>query len=605
MVGAVMAIQKLDKNSATHAVTGTNMKHATYRWALSAALAILAPLAANAADASYTDRIIVKYRTTPASSVAQAAQMRGTELPAARMGLAMRSLRITALGSHVLKADRKLSLAEAERLADDIMAADPNVEYAEPDRIMHVTFTPNDTRYNEQWNLFESTAGINAPAAWDRSTGSGVVVAVLDTGYRPHGDLNANILQGYDFISDAFTANDGGGRDNDARDPGDWLDPGDCGPHDPFDLVPSSWHGTHVAGIIAARTNNSRGVAGVAHNARVVPVRVFGKCGGSTSDIVDAILWAAGVPVQGTPANANPAKVINMSFGSPGGCGTSMQSAINSARSMGASVVAAAGNDGLDGWDFAPASCSGAVSVASVNRSGGKSSFSNFGTVVKLAAPGGEKPVVSEANDILSTLNNGSTSPGSDNYVFYHGTSMATPQVSGVAALMLSLKPTLKPDDVTYLLQSTTRHFPSACSQCGAGIVNARAAVDAATGSPPGVAEVGPNDTSSQAQAIANANTIVNAAMSSTADSDYTSVSLPAGRWLTATLIPNPNSDYDLQLYDGGNTLLAVSRFGTGVVDTVTVRNISRANATYYVRVVYYSGSSGTTNGKYALRLNW
>ena len=307
---------------------------------------MLAPLAANAADAGYTDRIIVKYRTAPANALAETAQLRGTELPAARMGLAMRSLRITALGSHVLKADRKLSLAEAERLADDIMAADPNVEYAEPDRIMRITFTPNDPRYNEQWNLFESTAGINAPAAWDRSTGSGVVVAVLDTGYRPHGDLNANILQGYDFISDTFTANDGNGRDTDARDPGDWQDPADCGPHDPFDPVPSSWHGTHVAGIIAARANNARGVAGVAYNARVVPVRVLGKCGGATSDVADAILWAAGVPVQGTPANANPAKVINISFGSPGGCGTTLQSAVNSARSMGVSIIAGAGNDG-------------------------------------------------------------------------------------------------------------------------------------------------------------------------------------------------------------------------------------------------------------------
>jgi serine protease len=565
---------------------------------------MLAPLAVNAADAGYTDRIIVKYRVAPANKVAEAAQTRGRELPAARMGVVMRSLRTTALGSHVLKADRRLSLAEAGQLADDIAAADPNVEYAEPDRIMRIAFTPNDPRYNEQWNYFESAGGINAPAAWDRASGSGVVVAVLDTGYRPHADLNANILPGYDFISDTFTANDGNGRDSDARDPGDWADPADCGPHDPFDLVPSSWHGTHVAGIIAARTNNARGIAGVAFNARVVPVRVLGKCGGFTSDIADAVLWAAGVPVTGIPANANPAKVINISFGSPGGCGTTLQSAINSARSLGASIIAAAGNDGLDAWDFAPASCNGAVAVASVNRSGGKSSFSNYGTTVKLAAPGGEKPVVA-ANDILSTLNSGTTTPVSDSYVFYHGTSMSTPQVSGVAALMLSLKPTLKPDDVTFLLQSTTRHFPNACSQCGAGILNARAAVDAATGSPPGIAEVGPNDSTAQAQPVANANTIVNATISSTADTDYTRVSVPGGRTLSATLIPNPNSDYDLQLYDSAGTLLAVSRLGTGAVDVATVKNFARLSATYFVRVVYYSGVSGATNGKYALRLNW
>ena len=243
--------------------------------------------------------------------------------------------------------------------------------------------------------------------------------------------------------------------------------------------------------------------------------------------------------------------------------------------------------------------------MASVNRSGGKSSFSNYGTVVKLAAPGGEKPVVSISNDILSTLNSGTTTPGSDSYVFYHGTSMATPQVSGVAALMLSLKPTLKPDDVTYLLQSTTRHFPSACSQCGAGILNARAAVDAATGSPPGIAEVGPNDSTATAQAIANANTIVNASMSSTSDNDYTRVSVPGGRTLSATLIPNPNSDYDLEIYDSSGTLVAAGRAGTGVVDVATFGNFGRLSATYYVRAYYYSGGTGTTNGKYALRLNW
>ena len=580
------------------------MKHTTHRWVLAAALAILAPLAAHAADAGYTDRIIVKYRSAPASSVAQAAQMRGTELPAARMGLAMRSLRVTALGSHVLKADRKLSLDEAERLAADIEASDPNVEYAEPDLIMRAAFTPNDPRYNEQWNLFESAGGINAPAAWDRSTGSGVVVAVVDTGYRPHADLNANILQGYDFISDAFTANDGGGRDTDARDPGDWLDPGDCGPHDPFDLSPSTWHGTHVAGIIAARANNARGVAGVAYNARIVPARVLGKCGGSTSDIVDAVIWAAGGSVPGVPANANPAKVINISLGTTGSCGTSMQNAIDSARSRGASVIVAAGNDTEDSVNFTPANCNGVVAVASVNRSGGQSSFTNFGALVKLAAPGGERPGA-DSNNILSTLNTGTTTPGPDSYGFYRGTSMAAPTVSGVAALMLSVKPTLKPDDVTFLLQSTTRHFPSACSQCGAGIVNSRAAVDAATGSPPGIPEVGPNDSTAQAQTIANANTIVNAAMSSSSDSDYYRVNLPGGRTLTATLIPNPNSDYDVDIYDTSGTLVGSARAGTGVVDVATYQYFGRVAGTYFVRVFYYSGGTGTTTGKYALRLNW
>jgi serine protease len=587
------------------------MKHSTakagplgsFRRSLAAVVVMLAPLTANAADAGYTDRIIVKYRAAPVNAAAETARMRARELPAARMGLAMRRMRTTALGSQVLKADRRLSLAEAERLAADIAAADPNVEYAEPDFIMRAVFTPNDTRYNEQWNFLEFTGGINIPAAWDRATGSGVVVAVLDTGYRPHADLNGGILPGYDFISDIFTANDGNGRDSDARDPGDWQDPGACGPHDPFDLVPSSWHGTHVAGIIAARTNNARGVAGVAFNARVVPVRVLGKCGGFTSDIADGLLWAAGVPVSGTPGNANPAKVINISLGHSNSCSATMQSAVNSARSLGASIIAAAGNSNVDASNFTPANCSGVVTVASVNRSGGKSSFSNFGWVVELAAPGGEEPT--SANSILSTLNTGTTTPGSDTYVFYQGTSMAAPHVSGVAALMLSVKPTLKPDDVTFLLQSTTHRFAGACSECGAGILNARAAVEAATGTPPGIAEVGPNDSFATAQAIGSANTIVNAVMSSSSDTDYYKMNIPAGGTLTATLISNPTSDYDLQLYDTNGTLIRLSRNGTGVVDTSTVTNPAGAVSTFYARVVYFSGGTGTTNGKYALRLNW
>jgi serine protease len=573
--------------------------------ALAALLMMLAPLAVNAADADYTDRIIVKYRAAATNEVAQTAQLRGTELPAARMGLAMRRMRTTALGSQVLKADRTLSLAEAKRLAADIAAADPNVEYAEPDYILRATFTPNDTRYNEQWHLFEFTGGINVPVAWDRASGSGVVVAVIDTGYRPHADMSGAILPGYDFITDTLTANDGDGRDSDARDPGDWMDPAACRPLLPPAFVPSTWHGTHVAGTIAARTNNARGVAGVAFNARVVPVRVLGKCGGHTSDIADGVIWAAGVPVAGVPANANPAKVINMSLGWGGNCSATLQSAINSARSAGASVIVGAGNDNIDAAGFQPANCAGVVAVSSVNRAGAKSSFSNFGTVVELAAPGGDDPAAA-SDEILSTFNAGTTTPGADSYGFYSGTSMAAPHVSGVAALLLSVKPTLKPDEVTFLLQSTSRHFPVTCFvRCGAGILNARAAVEAATGSPPGIAEVGPNDSLATAQPVPNANTIVNSAIGSSSDTDYVRVSLPAGRRMFVTLIPNPTSNYDLQMYDSAGTLLSTSRQGTGVVDSSSATNTSGAAATYYARVVYVSGGTGATNGKYALRLNW
>jgi serine protease len=571
------------------------------------ALILCSGTAVMAADANYTDRIIVKYRTVPATAAAQVTQARGAELSAARFGVAMSRVRTTALGSQVLRADRRLTLADAERLAADIAASDPNVEYAEPDRIMRRTLTPNDSRYNEQWHYFDSTGGINAPAAWDKATGTGVVVAVIDTGHRPHADLAANLLPGYDFIGDTFVANDGNGRDSDASDPGDWINAGECGPGDPATFESSSWHGTHVAGTIAAVTNNSNGVAGVAFNAKVVSARVLGKCGGYTSDIADAIVWTSGGSVSGVPANANPAKVLSISLGGGGSCGATTQNAINSARSRGASVIVAAGNSNANAANFSPANCAGVVTVAATGRNGGKASYSNFGATVEVAAPGGS----GGANSVLSTLNSGSTSPGADNYALYNGTSMATPHVSGVVALMLSAKSTLTPDQVTSMLQGTARPFPATCSQCGSGIVNANAAVDAALGTtppvdPPGtIAETESNNTRATSQVIGVDNTTVNGAIGSSSDTDYYRVSLPAGRTLVSTLTPNSSSDYDLFVYNSNGQLIGSSERGTGLVDTVSVTNTGGSTFVRYVRVVYWSGGTGATNGRYTVNLNW
>jgi serine protease len=569
---------------------------------------LLSPVVASAADAGFTDRIIVKYRNTSAAAAAagQTAQLRGTDLPAARLGVTMSRVRATALGSQVLKVDRRLSIVEAEQLARDIVASDPNVEYAEPDRIMRRTLTPNDTRYNEQWHYFEAAGGINAPPAWDKSTGSGVVVAVIDTGYRPHADLAANILPGYDFIGDTFVANDGNGRDSDASDPGDWINPGECGPGDPAAFEASSWHGTHVAGTIAALTNNGSGVAGVAFNARVIPARVLGKCGGYTSDIADAIVWTSGGVVAGVTTLANPAKVLSISLGGSGACGTTTQNAINSARSRGASVVVAAGNSNANASNFSPANCTGVVTVAAVGRNGGKASYSNFGATVEVAAPGGSGGV----NSVLSTLNAGSMGPGADSYALYNGTSMATPHVSGVVALMLSVKPTLTPDQVTSILQSTARAFPATCASCGSGIVNANAAVDAAIGGtppdPPGtIAEVEPNNSRAAAQLISTDNTTVNGTMASSSDNDYYRLTLPAGATLVATLTPNPTSDYDLYVYNSNGSLIGSSELGTGAVDTVSVTNTGTSAFVRYVRVIRWSGGTGATNGKYTVNMNW
>jgi len=556
-----------------------------------------------------TDRLIIKYRSgaagaaSTASTAERSVLHRSAQDVALRAGVQMQLLRIGALDTHVMKLDRRLPQADVAQIARDIAASDPNVEYAEPDRILRAMFTPNDTQYGQQWQYFEATAGLRLPAAWDKSTGSGVVVSVIDTGYRPHADLAANILPGYDFIADTATANDGGGRDSDASDPGDWITAGECGSGIPAES--SSWHGTHVAGTIAAVTNNGLGVAGVAFNAKVVPARVLGKCGGYTSDIAAAIIWASGGTVSGIPANANPARVINMSLGGSGACDTTSQNAINSARSRNTVVVVAAGNSNANASGFSPASCSGVITVAATNRSGGRAYYSNFGSIVDVAAPGGDVRT-SAANGILSTLNSGATTPGSDIYEYYQGTSMATPHVVGVVALMLSKNPSLTPDQVETLLKSSSRAFPATCSQCGAGLVDANAAVDAAGGGttnpPTPVTDTESNNTLATAQAV-NRNSLVSGTMANSSDSDYFKVTVASGASLTATLTPNTSSDYDLYIYNASGTQLAKSEKSTGQVDAATATN-SGASTTFYVRVLYYSGGTGATNGKYTLLIN-
>jgi serine protease len=432
-----------------------------------------------------TDRIIVKYKDdsdTSKTGVAARGIDRARQALIDRAGqtygATMRALRATANGANVLQLNRTMSLDEARQLAAELKSRDANVEYAEPDRIMVPLATPTDPSYTQQWDLYEAIGGINAPAAWDKSTGAGINVAVIDTGYRPHADLSGQILQGYDFISTTTIANDGSGRDTDASDPGDWTPAGSCGTGVPAADKASSWHGTHVAGTIAAKTNNGQGIAGIAYNAKIVPARVLGRCGGYTSDIADAMVWASGGTVTGVPANANKARVLNLSLGGTGACDTTTQNAINSARSRGAVVVVAAGNSNTNAINSNPANCAGVITVAATNRAGGKASYSNYGTNVTISAPGGDNGA-----GILSTLNSGTTTPASDNYAYYMGTSMATPHVAGVVALMLSANPNLTPDDVAAKLKSTARAFPAACSGCGAGIVNAAAAVNAALGS--------------------------------------------------------------------------------------------------------------------------
>ena len=526
-------------------------------------------------------RVIVKWKNNISLSARSSPAAAAVDQAGSRIGVSIRRVRTIATGAEVVDADRRLTRVEFDDLIRTLKT-DPNVEYAEEDLLLHPFLTPDDTRYSEQWGYYETAAGLNLPPAWDITTGTGVTVAVLDTGYRPHADLAANIIGGYDFISDAFVSRDGDLRDSNAQDPGDWNSATDCAPAPASN---SSWHGTHVAGTIAALTNNSSGVAGVAFGARVLPVRVLGRCGGLTSDIADAIIWAAGGTVAGVPANPNAARVINMSLGSSPGatCSSTEQAAINTARSLGAVVVVAAGNDNVNANLVTPANCSGVVVVAAVGRTGGKASYSNFGAIVDVAAPGGSNNGVA-ANNILSTLNAGTTSPTTDSYAFYAGTSMATPHVAGVTALMLSRNGALTPDEIETRLKGSTRAFPATCSQCGTGIVNALAAVNAATGGGGGGGSV-----------LTNGVPVTGLSGATGAELRFT-LTVPAGATNLQVRISGGTGDADLYVRFGSaptTTTYTCRPFLSGNNETCTIA--APSVGTYHVMVRGFATFSGVS----------
>jgi serine protease len=424
-----------------------------------------------------TNQIIIKYKAS--ADLRGPRALNGTErlkMLSDVAGVQLTYFREMSGKAHVLRLPERLPLSQVRQIADQLMTI-ADVEYAEPDAVMQHTLAPNDPRYAEQWHYYE-TWGINAPAAWDITTGSpNIVVAVIDTGITNHAEFSGRTVPGYDFISSTFSSNDGDGRDSDPSDPGDWVPAGYCYTGSPAEN--SSWHGTHTAGTIGASSNNGLGVAGINWNSKIQAIRVLGRCGGLTSDIVDGMRWAAGLSVSGVPANANPAKVLNMSLGGSGTCGTTFQNAINEITAAGAVVVVSAGNSNADASGFVPANCNGVITVAATNRSGYRAYYSNYGSVVEISAPGGETTITS--NGVLSTLNTGTQGPVADTYAFYQGTSMAAPHVSGVASLLFSLSPSLSPLQVQQIMQNTARAFPagSTCntSICGSGIVNAGAAV--------------------------------------------------------------------------------------------------------------------------------
>nr|WP_315493908.1 S8 family peptidase [uncultured Rhodoferax sp.] len=450
------------------------------------------------------NRLVVKFKDQPATrgkelSVSdRTSEQRLLELGAAHamqtregVNIALNFLKTTASQAQVALTseamDRTTMNALVQRLAQD-----PSVEYAEIDERAYPQMTPTDPLFATDQSSMKpggagNLGGANFSAAWDRTAsgvalnGAGVVVAVLDGGYRSHADLGSNVLPGYDFVSQDnigvyTTANDGNSRDNDALDPGNWNPTASVG----CPIADSSWHGTHVAGTIAALGNNGLGVIGAAYGAKILPVRVLGVCGGYVSDIADGIRWAAGLAVAGVPNNTTPARVINLSLGGTGVCGTTYQSAITAARNAGTVVLAATGNGSSYDTLYAPANCSGVIAVTAHTGSGASSLTANIGLGTTISAPG---------TIIQSTSNTGTTTPLADTYATKSGTSMAVPHVAGVVALIMQAVPGITPDQVSIALTSSARAFPAGTycvgkyntvNSCGAGLLDADAAVNAA-----------------------------------------------------------------------------------------------------------------------------
>ena len=414
-----------------------------------------------------TDQFIVTFKPSVENNPAE----RGKAYEQAEQyaSINIKEVKTATDGSQVVKTSHKLTADEMKKVQDSLENA-ANVESVEPDMIMHSLSVPNDPYYSNQWNLSNPGTGIRVPSVWDKTTGTGQVVAVIDSGIASHSDLNPNVVAGYDMVSNPVESRDGNGRDADPSDPGNYKVSGSCGTSSSAN---STWHGTHIAGIIAAVGNNGVGVTGAAPGVKISPVRVTSECGGYLSDIMDGITWASGGTVAGVPANANPAKTINLSMGGVGPCPASLQENINSAVQRGSSIFVAAGNENQLASNTTPSNCNNVIVVGASNQSGGKASYSNHGSAIDIMAPGGDFDL-----GILSTLNTGTGAPALESYDYMIGTSMATPTAAAVGALMKAAEPSLTPAQIEARLKATARTMPGSCSGgCGAGLIDASAAV--------------------------------------------------------------------------------------------------------------------------------
>ncbi|MBP7652755.1 S8 family serine peptidase [Candidatus Dependentiae bacterium] len=323
----------------------------------------------------------------------------------------------------------------------DTLKKSENIEYAEPDYIQKKCSVRNDIYFPFQWNLFN----LNVPSSWNISSGSDtVIIAVIDTGLKfDHPEFTGKIVQGYDFISEPESGNDGDGIDPDPDDSGDAISSSG-----------NSYHGTHIAGIIAANTNNSEGISGISYNCKIMPIRALGRYGGLTSDVMESVKFAAGLDNSSGIKPVIAAKIINMSFGSEF-YSRAFEELLDTIDDMNITVVCAGGNENSQ-LNFYPAGYQQVISVAAVDYDNKKTFYSNYGSYIDICAPGGDMTVDLNKDNypdgIISAFwNEPSNSP---DYQVYQGTSQAAAHISGICGLILSVKPGISSAELKNILYS-------------------------------------------------------------------------------------------------------------------------------------------------------
>lgn len=513
---------------------------------------------------------------------------------ASQKATALSRLGVAAVKASAIEQAKLDTLLVAKALAkrSDVTEAGLNYRY-------YPTAVPNDTNYNLQWHY----PSINLPQAWDITTGSpNVIVAVIDTGVLlNHPDLQGQLVPGYDFIADNANSGDGqNGIDSNPNDPGDGGG-----------VTTSSFHGTHVSGTIAAASNNSLGVAGVAWGVKIMPCRAVGINGGLRYDIEQCVRFAAGLSNDSGTLPAQRADIINLSLGGPTNT-TNAPAAYRDARNQGVIVVAAAGNDSSNAL-FAPAAYNGVVSVSATNINRQLASYSNFGSTIDVAAPGGASGDLNGDGFFDGVLSTGGDDSGTGiafTYRFAAGTSMAAPHMAGVIALMKSVYPDMTPQNFDTMLANGQLTDDAGTAgrdnSFGYGIINAQKAVQAAVnvGAPapptppppaPAVLQVSPTSLNFGA---ALANLQLNIANAGEAALDITAITNDSGGWLMvnpATVDATGVGSYDVSIDRNGllegvytSTITVQSSAGSDTVSVImqVTTNVTADAGIHYVELI-------------------